>query len=243
MTTSTDSIRRHRLGMVALLTVVIPPREASRDRTRSEHVVAPNVLIRRLVNAQGERVYRVIVRGALVMHLTDKGDAAPIGYSLAGDWVAVMTTVAAPWLAPAGHSAVPELARPRRTPSRLTCHGARAPSAPGPWVGPHLVRVLAEYAASLGTSSRRDLDTITLGIGSLEFQVRLVRLEAEVLVLANRGGRLRLSGLLSRRDPNGPARMTSCIGSRWLGEPMQDLREHASLVDPADLLKFCRYER
>ena len=240
MTPPAGTMRHHHLGLVKLLADVVPPRAVAADRAWSEHVVAPGILIRRLTNAAGEQVYRVSVNGALVMRLTDRKDARPDDYSLAGYWIAVLAVVAAPWRLAAGDMPMPTLPPSRRRHARPSCRGARA-SNPRPETGAQgLARVLAQLAASLGSSNRRDLDTITLEIERLELQVKLVRLAAEVVVLAHRGGNLRLSASITRRDPSGPIRMTNCVGARWAAAPLAEYKQYSALIDANDLYEFCR---
>ncbi|RNG11825.1 hypothetical protein D1F97_11645, partial [Staphylococcus aureus] len=71
MTTSFGDARRlHVLSLVALLSVVTPPRSRAADGTMSEHEIAPGMVIRGLVTAAGARAFRLIVRGTLVASLT-----------------------------------------------------------------------------------------------------------------------------------------------------------------------------
>lgn len=238
---SSETERRHRLKLVALLADVTPPREASRGGTQSEHAVAPGILVHRLVGSGGERAYRVIVRGALVMDMVDRGDAPPGGFSLPGEWADILVAAAVSRIVP-DEAAEPSLGPPRRQHAHPSPYAARPTLARPPAVGPRFVRSLAQFTASLGSPRSRDPDSITLDIDALEFRAMLVRLEAEVVVLAYLGGRLRLSALLSREAPSRPARTILRHGSDWHTEPRKELERYVSWVHPKDLVRFCRHE-
>ena len=235
-----DARRLHVLSLVALLSVVTPPRSRAADGTMSEHEIAPGMVIRGLVTAAGARAFRLIVRGTLVASLTARDGAPPTGYCLVGEWLSVLEAVAAPWCAFAGETSPRNFGPPRRSHSERSPFIARFPARQARLTGPKLVRFLAECTASLGAKDSMRGDEIALVVGTPETRVRIACSGAELHVLVHRERRLVMAGTLSRLDLSRPGRTRCCIGRQWLPELLDWFWAVSDDVDPADLVRFCQ---